>query len=77
MLSMSLLVSGGRLVRKRMLLGGCWSSWATSGEGEGEKGKEEEELRAHMQQKGQLNNCILYHPRSSGNVHLRHTSSLQ
>ena len=46
MLSMSSLVSGGRLVRKRMLLGGCWSSWATSGEGEGGTGKEEEELRA-------------------------------
>ena len=60
MLSMSSLVSGGRLVRKRMLLGGCWSSWATSEEGEGGKGKEKEELRAQMQQKGQLNNCILY-----------------
>ena len=40
MLSMSSLVSGGRLVRKRMLLGGCWSSWATSGEGEGGTGRE-------------------------------------
>ena len=56
MLSMSSLVSGGRLVRKRMLLGGCWSSWATSEEGEGGKGKEEEELRPQVHKSASYTN---------------------
>ena len=39
-----------------MLLGGCWSSWATSEEGEGGMGKEEEELRPQVHKSASYTN---------------------